>query len=33
METERDYSPDASGLWTQNGELTFPAEEITVAAI
>jgi len=26
-----DYSRGASGLWIQNGELTFPVEEITVA--
>src|SRR5204863_5069494 len=26
-----DYSRGASGLWIQNGELTYPVEEITVA--
>ena len=26
-----DFSRGASGLWIQNGELTFPVEEITVA--
>lgn len=26
-----DYSRGASGLWIQNGEVTFPVEEITVA--
>jgi PmbA protein len=26
-----DFSRGASGLWIENGELTFPVEEITVA--
>ena len=26
-----DYSQGASGLWVENGELTFPVEEITIA--
>jgi PmbA protein len=26
-----DFSRGASGLWIQNGEFTFPVEEITVA--
>jgi PmbA protein len=26
-----DYSRGASGLWIENGELTYPVEEITVA--
>ena len=26
-----DFSRGASGIWIQNGELTFPVEEITVA--
>ncbi len=26
-----DYSRGASGLWIENGELTFPVEEITIA--
>ena len=26
-----DYSQGASGLWIENGELTFPVEEITIA--
>jgi PmbA protein len=26
-----DFSRGASGLWIENGELTFPVEEITIA--
>ena len=26
-----DFSRGASGLWIENGELTYPVEEITVA--
>ena len=26
-----DYSQGASGLWIENGELTYPVEEITIA--
>ena len=26
-----DFSRGASGVWIQNGELTFPVEEVTVA--
>ena len=26
-----DFSRGASGLWIENGELTFPVEEVTVA--
>ena len=26
-----DYSRGASGLWIENGELTFPVEEVTIA--
>ena len=26
-----DYSRGASGLWIENGELTFPVQEITIA--
>jgi PmbA protein len=26
-----DYSRGASGLWIENGELTYPVEEITIA--
>jgi PmbA protein len=26
-----DYSRGASGLWIENGELTFPVQEVTVA--
>jgi PmbA protein len=29
--TTGDYSRGASGLWIENGELTYPVEEITVA--
>jgi PmbA protein len=26
-----DYSRGASGMWIENGELTFPVEEVTIA--
>jgi PmbA protein len=26
-----DYSQGAAGIWIENGELTFPVEEITIA--
>jgi len=26
-----DYSRGAAGLWIENGELTFPVEEVTIA--